>query len=400
MLYPLGSAKLKKSKIFMGYAVLHSEKGKSGSGGIGNHIDRKKGMEHTFPHADPNRINENVVFKVHENRHKISLPEAINQRIAEGYKGKRAIRKDAVKFTTHVLSGTHEDMKEIFKDKDKAKEWINANYAFVSKEFGKENIVRFNLHLDEKTPHIHVVTVPLTKDGGLSAREQFGNKTELTRRQDRYAEAMEPFELERGKRRTGITHEDAKEYYHRMKTANTLANDIDDLIVKRGVLGIGLGVDKEKTIESLKRAVIAQKTALNSNNRELEEIKSKLKTSTRNAEFNFDNYNKILSNDEAYKKAQDKVVGKLQREISSEIKNRVDYQWNLHTITTEERKKLAINIAIETANKSNTTQDIFNKALSQNNFRNDLFQIVERRAEKNLERENRPGRNRNNNLGY
>ena len=97
----------------MGYAVLHSEKGKSGSGGIGNHIDRKKGMEHTFPHADPNRINENKVGKVYSDRQNISLPEAINQRISEGYKGKKAIRKDAIKFTTHVLSGSHEDMKAI-----------------------------------------------------------------------------------------------------------------------------------------------------------------------------------------------------------------------------------------------------------------------------------------------
>ena len=108
-------------------------------GGIGNHIDRKKGMEHTFPHADPNRINENAVYKTYADRHNLPLSKAINERISEGYKGKKAIRKDAVKFSTHVLSGTHEDMKEIFKDKEKANEWIKANYAFVLKEFGEKN---------------------------------------------------------------------------------------------------------------------------------------------------------------------------------------------------------------------------------------------------------------------
>ena len=53
-------------------------------------------------------------------------------------------------------------MKEIFADKEKSKEWIKENYKFLAKEFGKENIVRFTLHLDEKTPHLHAVTIPLT----------------------------------------------------------------------------------------------------------------------------------------------------------------------------------------------------------------------------------------------
>ena len=45
-------------------------------------------------------------------------------------------------------------MKEIFSDKQKSKEWIQDNYKFLAKEFGKENIVRFTLHLDEK-PRIY-----------------------------------------------------------------------------------------------------------------------------------------------------------------------------------------------------------------------------------------------------
>ena len=37
----------------MSYAVYHSEKGSISSGGIGNHIDRTPGAEHTYEHADP-----------------------------------------------------------------------------------------------------------------------------------------------------------------------------------------------------------------------------------------------------------------------------------------------------------------------------------------------------------
>ena len=43
--------------------------------------------------------------------------------------------------------------------------------------------------------HIHAVTVNLTKDGRLSAKEIIGSKKEMQQRQDRYSEAMKPFDL-------------------------------------------------------------------------------------------------------------------------------------------------------------------------------------------------------------
>lgn len=45
----------------------------------------------------------------------MKLPDAINERIKEGYKGKKALRKDAVKFIPMVMTGSHEEMKAIFK---------------------------------------------------------------------------------------------------------------------------------------------------------------------------------------------------------------------------------------------------------------------------------------------
>lgn len=374
----------------MGYAVLHSQKG-SASGGLGNHIDRIKGMEHNFKQADPSRINENVVYSVYQKREHLSLTEAINERILEGYKVKKAYRKDAVKFTAHVLGGSHEDMKEIFKDKRKSDAWIQANYDFISKEFGEKNIVRFNLHMDEKTPHIHAVTVPLTEDGRLSAREIIGNKTEMRSRQDRYAEAMEPFGLERGKRNTGIKHEDTKEYYGRMESAMKAGDDIDDLTVKRSFLGIETGIDKEKTIESLKSAVIAQKTALKAKDLELTQTKARLERTKENSDLTSRKYDSIISNDKAYKNAQDKRIIEVQKGILYAIKGKVESRFNLHKITPSERQELAFNTAVNKANELNAGQNIYDKAMSKE-FRNELLQVVENRAEKNLDRDQ--GKNR------
>ena len=80
----------------MGYAVYHVEKGQTSSGGIGNHIDRKKGAEHTYQHADPSRRHLNQNYEVHQGREKIPLHQAIEERIKEGYTGQKAIRKDGL----------------------------------------------------------------------------------------------------------------------------------------------------------------------------------------------------------------------------------------------------------------------------------------------------------------
>lgn len=242
----------------MAYAVYHMEKGNSSSGGIGNHIDRTEGKEHSYLQADPARKHLNIHFDVHEKRNEIPLHEAIEKRIAEGYKGEKAIRKDAVKYCTHVLTGSHEKMKEIFADKEKSKEWIKDNYKFLAKEFGKENIVRFTLHLDEKTPHLHAVTIPLTSDGRLSAKEIIGNKQSMKNFQTRYAAEMEKYGLQRGIENTGITHENAQDYYSRITEAEKEAVS-SQMTAQKNLLGVYTAESVQKLESSLKSANLALK---------------------------------------------------------------------------------------------------------------------------------------------
>ena len=66
------------------------------------------------------------------------------------------------------------------------------------------------VHLDEKTPHMHVTFVPLTEDNRLTAKEIIGNKRKLIQWQDdywRHMVAKYP-ELERGESasQTGRDH--------------------------------------------------------------------------------------------------------------------------------------------------------------------------------------------------
>jgi hypothetical protein len=191
----------------MSFAVLHISKGKGSVGGLGRHVEREK-----VPlNADPTKQNLNQHF-IQTGR---PLSVDIQARIQEGYTGKTAIRKDAVKCLNIVLSGSHVLMKSIEKDPAKLKAWVEENRAFINEQYRPENVMRFSLHLDERTPHLHVVVVPL-KDGKLTAKEVMGNSKNLTELQTAYGKRMEKFGLRRGIENSRASHTGVKEFYGRI----------------------------------------------------------------------------------------------------------------------------------------------------------------------------------------
>lgn len=68
---------------------------------------------------------------------------------------------------------------------------------FHENHFG--HIISAVVHYDETTPHLHVISVPLTKDGRLSARDVIGNKAKMSKTQDAFFEQVgRGYGLERG----------------------------------------------------------------------------------------------------------------------------------------------------------------------------------------------------------
>lgn len=236
----------------MGKVAYHVEKGLDSSGGLGHHIDRTEGKEHTYPHADLSRTDLNQNYAVNKYC-SMELPEAIEARIKDGYNGKRKIRTDAVRFLSHILSGTHEDMISIFSDEKKKEAWVRANFEFIKEQYGADNIVRFSLHLDEKTPHIHAITIPLTQEGKLSAKEVMGDKFALQKKQTRYAEYMKPFGLERGELGSAAKHESLDEYRRRENQIALKVNEPIEVVEKKTLFGSS--VDKDATIEKFQNDI-------------------------------------------------------------------------------------------------------------------------------------------------
>lgn len=73
---------------------------------------------------------------------------------------------------------------------------------FHENHFG--HIISAVIHYDETTPHLHIISVPLTEDGRLSARDVIGNKAKMSKTQDAFFEQVgRGYGLERGIRIDG-----------------------------------------------------------------------------------------------------------------------------------------------------------------------------------------------------
>lgn len=68
---------------------------------------------------------------------------------------------------------------------------------FHDNHFG--HIISAVVHYDETTPHMHIISVPLTPDNRLSARDVIGNKAKMSKAQDEFFEQVgKDYGLERG----------------------------------------------------------------------------------------------------------------------------------------------------------------------------------------------------------
>lgn len=150
-------------------------------------------------------------------------------------------RKDAVEAVEVVLSASFEFFDKIEKDREKLSknpkfnQWVKASEDYLKKEFGS-NLVDITLHMDEKTPHLHAMFVPLTPDGRLCAKEMTSRMT-LIKRQTDYAAAMSPFGLERGEsaEKTQKKSQTIKEFWKKMESVSKI-DTIPAVPEKKGIL--------------------------------------------------------------------------------------------------------------------------------------------------------------------
>ena len=175
----------------MAYAILRFAKHKGGaSKALSAHHERTKDFYISNPDIDQSRTPQNF----HLVTPRWSYEQEIKHRIQMA--GCR-VRRDSVKFVDTLVTVSPEFAKA---HEAEMPEYFTRAFDFLKERVGEENIISAVVHMDEKTPHLHLCFVPLTKDKRLSAKEILGNKKSMIRWQDDFYACMAERwpELERG----------------------------------------------------------------------------------------------------------------------------------------------------------------------------------------------------------
>lgn len=131
--------------------------------------------------------------------------------------------------------------------KEDIKDWASTCMEFVYKDLGytKEQVLHATVHLDEETPHLHCVVVPLVKKYDkrtnterftISKKQYIKDKIHLSELQDKYHKRLtdKGYDLERGIKGSNAQHQNVKElkkttkYYE--NKVNTLNKKLDNAI--------------------------------------------------------------------------------------------------------------------------------------------------------------------------
>ncbi|WP_289158898.1 MobV family relaxase, partial [uncultured Muribaculum sp.] len=272
----------------MSYAVLHIIKANSSLNSIAKHIERTAHPEN----ADLARTHLNRYNLVEYPDGITGLAAAVEHRISNAGIT-RKISDRQVRCLNLVMTSDNEGMQKII-DSGKLDEWIADNIKWARDTFGGDNVVGAALHMDERTPHLHIAVVPIvTAERKKKAREATAKKRyrtkaanrprlcaddimergKMSRYQDIYAEAMAKYGLERGIRGSEARHIGQHEYYRDcMVKKKGLEEDIGNLSIEKRKL------DKEKkSLESKVESLECRTTALDTRKKMLTQVNEEIR---------------------------------------------------------------------------------------------------------------------------
>ena len=188
------------SKAQYGILRFHKYKGPE-IGQIEAHNERTKEKYASNPDIDPTRKHLNYNLLTPPPKYRAEAERQIREA------GCRT-RKDSVRLVETLITASPEFFQN--KSQQEIRAYFERALEFMKTKQNPDTFVSAVVHMDEKTPHMHLCFVPLTEDGRLSAKDILGNKKKLTQWQDEYWSYMVKKypDLERGESasKTGRTH--------------------------------------------------------------------------------------------------------------------------------------------------------------------------------------------------
>ena len=160
------------------HAILRFAKHKAGpAGALEAHHERTKEQYASNPDIDKNRSKDNFHIVQPTQKYRKEIDSRIK---AAGCK----TRKDSTMFVDTLITASPEFFTG--RNKQEVQAYFAEAAAFMEKKVGRGNIFSTVVHMDEKTPHLHLCFTPITEDGRLSAKEILGNRAQLSKWQDEF----------------------------------------------------------------------------------------------------------------------------------------------------------------------------------------------------------------------
>lgn len=233
----------------MSYSVFRVEGVKNTSSLKGLCKHNKDRISNTNPDIDKDKSKDNIVLVECDGTYNKKFNEITKEMRIQHDERMKTMRADRVKSFDKSLDDSSSDVacemlftsdEKFFENmnKDQIRQWAQESLNFVTKDIGikKENIIHAVVHMDEKTPHLHVVAVPLidTYDKRrkqntlkISRAKYIQGGKHLTKLQDAYNERMNAcgYNLERGEIGTLKVHQRTEDY--KKKQVKNLIKKLD-----------------------------------------------------------------------------------------------------------------------------------------------------------------------------
>ena len=177
----------------MSYLVLPMDKFKRESlRGIQSH-NRRERRSHSNPDIRHERSGTNYELHQPEVR---DYARAVQARIAS-LNLPKAVRKDAVVLCGLIVTSDLPFFARL--PPEKQRRFFEESRDFLTRFVGQENVISAMIHMDEKTPHMHFLHVPVTPDGRLNANSIYTRES-LRRLQNELPEHLQKcgFHIQRG----------------------------------------------------------------------------------------------------------------------------------------------------------------------------------------------------------
>lgn len=134
-----------------------------------NEYGREKELNNEDGRIDPERTKDNYQLPSNMRMH-YQLGYEIEKRVNEV---PHSNRKDLNVMSTWIV--TLPEQLKTASEADKRR-FFETAYSFTQERYGSENVMTGYIHMDETTPHIHIPTVPVDKNGRISSKNVFTRK--------------------------------------------------------------------------------------------------------------------------------------------------------------------------------------------------------------------------------